>query len=78
MDRELAVLRALERLEDGALDVMLPDGTTRRFGLGEPLACASTATTCSAGSLFAGRPGWESVPWRRDWRRTTRPASSSS
>ena len=34
---KLAVLRALERLEDGALDVMLPDGTTRRFGLGEPL-----------------------------------------
>ena len=62
------VLRALERLEDGALDVTLPDGTTRRFGRGEPLGVRiAPSTTSSAGSLFAATTGLGEAYVAGDW-----------
>ena len=72
------VLRALERLEDGALDVTLPDGTTRRFGRGEPLAVRIHRDDLFRRIALRGTTGLERRTWRGTGTRTTRPASSSS
>jgi cyclopropane-fatty-acyl-phospholipid synthase len=65
---ERLVLRALERVEGGTIELRLPDGTVRRFGAGPPVAVEVTSRDVFRRLLWRPRLGLGESYVAGDWR----------